>query len=174
MGEIRPATPPAWYPDPSGTGQRYFDGSKWTEHWAPVKSSTPSTFPKGAVVACAAIVGVALFAGVVAFVYSAYTAPTAPIDEHPAQDAIDACQQSVKKMLKDPDSARFDDWTASQGGSPPAGMVYAPASGDVYYSAHGMVNAKNGFGGYTGDEPYTCDAVVTANTVRAQARTANG
>src|SRR4051812_48510406 len=30
-------TPPGWYPDPSpnGNGQRYWDGSTWTEHTAP-------------------------------------------------------------------------------------------------------------------------------------------
>jgi Protein of unknown function (DUF2510) len=28
-------TPPGWYPDPSGApGQRYFDGTDWTEHRA--------------------------------------------------------------------------------------------------------------------------------------------
>ena len=28
-------TPPGWYPDPSGmSGQRYFDGTDWTEHRA--------------------------------------------------------------------------------------------------------------------------------------------
>ena len=28
-------TPPGWYPDPSGmSGQRYFDGTEWTEHRA--------------------------------------------------------------------------------------------------------------------------------------------
>ena len=31
------ATVPAagWYPDPSGTGQRYWDGAQWSEHTAP-------------------------------------------------------------------------------------------------------------------------------------------
>lgn len=29
-------TPAGWYPDPSGSGQqRYWDGSTWTEHYAP-------------------------------------------------------------------------------------------------------------------------------------------
>lgn len=90
---------------------------------------------------------------------------------HVQQDVIDTCYDAVKKMLKDPDSARFSDWTASEGGSPPVGMAYNPSAGDEPYTAHGMVNAKNGFGGYNGDEPYACDAVVTNSTVRAQART---
>lgn len=25
-------SPAGWYPDPSGAGQRYFDGTRWTEH----------------------------------------------------------------------------------------------------------------------------------------------
>ena len=25
-------TPAGWYPDPEGRGQRYFDGTRWTEH----------------------------------------------------------------------------------------------------------------------------------------------
>ncbi|WP_229742820.1 DUF2510 domain-containing protein [Gordonia jinhuaensis] len=29
-------TPAGWYPDPSGApGQRYFDGTQWTEHFNP-------------------------------------------------------------------------------------------------------------------------------------------
>src|SRR5574337_482956 len=31
-----PAPRPGWYPDPSGNGgQRYFDGTRWTAHFAP-------------------------------------------------------------------------------------------------------------------------------------------
>jgi Protein of unknown function (DUF2510) len=31
-----PATPGAgWYPDPTGHGQRFWDGARWTEHYAP-------------------------------------------------------------------------------------------------------------------------------------------
>ena len=31
-----PPTPAGWYPDPDGSGgQRYWDGSEWTEHRAP-------------------------------------------------------------------------------------------------------------------------------------------
>jgi hypothetical protein len=95
------------------------------------------------------------------------------ISPHAEENVIDTCQDSVRKMLKDPDSARFNDWTASEGGAgPPAWMGFNPEGSDRYYSASGTVNAKNGFGGYTGDEQYSCDAVVTSGTgtVRAQAR----
>lgn len=27
------SAPPGWYPDPSGHGQRWWDGSRWTEHY---------------------------------------------------------------------------------------------------------------------------------------------
>jgi hypothetical protein len=33
--QVEPATPAGWYPDPQGEGQRYWDGTKWTEHTAP-------------------------------------------------------------------------------------------------------------------------------------------
>jgi predicted small lipoprotein YifL len=87
---------------------------------------------------------------------------------------VDTCQGSVKKQLKDPDSAKFDSWKAWQvtaaGSTPPAGMSFNPSAGDKYYSSVGMVNAKNGFGGYAGDEPYSCDAVVSADeNIRARA-----
>ena len=36
-------TPAGWYPDPSGSGrQRYWDGSQWTEHYAPAAQAAPA------------------------------------------------------------------------------------------------------------------------------------
>lgn len=36
------ATPPGWYPDPQGgPGQRYFDGTTWTEHRAANQQTQP-------------------------------------------------------------------------------------------------------------------------------------
>ena len=38
-----PTTPPGWYPDPSGQpGQRYFDGLRWTPHFAPHAPAAPA------------------------------------------------------------------------------------------------------------------------------------
>jgi len=34
-------TAPGWYPDRAGQGQRYYDGTAWTEHYAPVYASAP-------------------------------------------------------------------------------------------------------------------------------------
>jgi hypothetical protein len=70
-----------------------------------------------------------------------------------------------KKDLKDPDSASFgDDWKAwlvTHPPSEPPKVSYHPENGDKLYSAGGSVNAKNGFGGYVGFQPYGCDASVT-------------
>ena len=35
-------TPAGWYPDPSGGGQRYWDGERWTEHVAPLAPAAPA------------------------------------------------------------------------------------------------------------------------------------
>ena len=44
----QPATPAGWYPDPSGTGQqRYFDGTTWTDQFAPVDLGGPPPKKKG-------------------------------------------------------------------------------------------------------------------------------
>lgn len=56
-----------------------------------------------------------------------------------------ACKDSVKKQLKDPDSAEF-------------GTVTVTESGAGKYAVTGTVNARNSFGGYTGMKPFTCSA----------------
>ena len=33
--ESSPPTPPGWYANPAGSGQRYWDGARWTEHYEP-------------------------------------------------------------------------------------------------------------------------------------------
>ncbi|MBY0287492.1 MAG: DUF4352 domain-containing protein [Mycobacteriaceae bacterium] len=40
-----PSPVPGWYPDPGGQGQRYWNGTEWTQHQAPAvkKSSTGKT-----------------------------------------------------------------------------------------------------------------------------------
>lgn len=79
---------------------------------------------------------------------------------------IDTCQGSVKKQLKDPDSAKFSDWKAwlvTHHHKPPTVSSYHPENGDKLYSAGGAVNAKNSYGGYTGDQGWACDASVTTD-----------
>jgi hypothetical protein len=79
---------------------------------------------------------------------------------------IHTCQGSVKKQLRALDSAKFADWKAwvvTHHDKPPRVTDYHPKNGDKVYSAGGSVNAKNGFGGYTGNEIWGCDAAVTTS-----------
>ncbi|OBG55795.1 hypothetical protein A5703_07465 [Mycobacterium sp. E188] len=75
--------------------------------------------------------------------------------------------------MKDPDSAKFgDDWRAwlvTHYDEPPK-VTFHPENGDKLYSAGGMVNAKNSFGGYVGYQAYGCEASITASgDIRAHA-----
>nr|WP_207949636.1 hypothetical protein [Mycobacterium eburneum] len=97
---------------------------------------------------------------------------SSPTPDDISAAVIDVCQSSVKKQLRDPDSARFDGWKAwevTHMDKPPK-LEYHPDSGDKVWSAGGQVNAKNGFGGYAGDEVFGCDAIVSTNgNVHAEA-----
>lgn len=56
--------------------------------------------------------------------------------------ATKVIQDGVRKSLKDPNSAMFGT------------MVAAKGAGDAGVYVCGYVNAKNSFGGYTGDTPF--------------------
>lgn len=43
-GGAQPQTPPGWYPDPQGRGQRYWDGNRWTEHVSGVDAPPPGSY----------------------------------------------------------------------------------------------------------------------------------
>src|SRR6185437_5665298 len=57
-----PVVAPGWYPDPSGhPGQRYWDGQRWTDNWAPLAPDTKrATSWVGPVGMILAVVGVIL------------------------------------------------------------------------------------------------------------------
>lgn len=67
-----------------------------------------------------------------------------------------ACQDTITDHLKDPDSAKFSDWSMHQNG--------------LSWTGGGLVNAKNSFGGYTGSSYYTCDATVSGTKINVHAR----
>lgn len=58
-----------------------------------------------------------------------------------SKEDILAVQKGVRAILKDPDSARF-------------GKMVAGSDGSGAVTVCLMVNAKNSFGGYTGEKPY--------------------
>lgn len=60
----------------------------------------------------------------------------------PERATLTEAHEAVRRSLKDPDSAKFEDEAA---------LVF-PGQGLV---CMGKVNAKNGFGGYTGFQGYT-------------------
>lgn len=65
---------------------------------------------------------------------------TRPVVLSPAE--VRAVQAAARRKLKDPESARFGAIAASE-----------TASGGRFFC--GTVNARNGFGGYTGSTPFT-------------------
>lgn len=90
---------------------------------------------------------------------------------------IRECEGVAKTLLRDPDSARFDGWKSWEvthfDTAPP--VEYHPDKGDKLWAAAGQVNAKNGFGGYVGDQAYGCDAAITTDAlVRAHAYSIDG
>lgn len=91
--------------------------------------------------------------------------PGGPREYTPAEyrsNVISTCQDAARKSLRDPESARFDSWAVSE--------LPAGSQGERQFSASGFVNAKNGFGGYTGNQTYQCSATVTLEgKVEAQA-----
>ncbi|MCV7255712.1 DUF2510 domain-containing protein [Mycobacterium hackensackense] len=173
-----PTPPPGWYRDPSGVPQqRYWDGKAWAPAPPPPARAKTSTLVAGTVVGVVGAFFVIMMIGLLSgggdddkpsaapssSTRSAYSRPTFSVEET-TSTVISTCQESAKKSLRDPDSAKFDDWKAwpAPNSTPAPGFEFDPAAGDKYWSAAGTVNAKNGFGGYAGPEPYACEAVVTA------------
>jgi hypothetical protein len=184
-----PKAPAGWYPDPDGKpGQRYFDGFHWTDQFYNANAKTSLAPTKRQMQVAAAVVGFILLVIILgntigkdkkesgstpsssATAAAPWTPPTSTTPTYSENEietaVIRTCQKVVKKDLKDPDSAKFgDDWKAwivTHYDKPPQ-VTYHPENGDKLYSAGGSVNAKNGFGGYVGDQPYGCDASFTTN-----------
>ena len=64
QGEVMNA-PSGWYPDPAGSGrQRYFDGSDWTDHFAPAPSAGPAVSKNKPILLTVGIIGLVLAVGI--------------------------------------------------------------------------------------------------------------
>ena len=146
--------------------QKYWDGWYWHDAM-PARPGAPTTkvtppprrFTRREKIAAGSFLAVACAAVVAA----AVIAEPSPISlEDAKRSVIDLCQGSVRAQLRDPDGAKFSEWTAQD------------LAGERY-SASGLVNAKNGFGGYVGDHRYECDATVSSKgDVKARAHDTEG
>lgn len=65
------------------------------------------------------------------------------------QGAMDFCKARITKDLKDPDSVKFTDVGAEQ-------------ITDTKWEVNGLYNAKNSYGGYTGNAPFSCEIKAVA------------
>lgn len=72
------------------------------------------------------------------------------------------CEDSVKSMLRDPDSAKFDTWVVHEDSIPTDATAWKVA---------GTVSAKNAFGGYADEKYWECEVTRTGDrdvSARAQ------
>jgi hypothetical protein len=92
---------------------------------------------------------------VLALMLAAQAEPQAP-----ARDPrLDAVEQAIRASLRDPDSAKFS-WPYGFAQGTYRSMWGRKTAGELIC---GTVNAKNGFGGYTG--PYAAIGVVSGGAV---------
>lgn len=78
-----------------------------------------------------------------------WNALNGPTLENQEKHVIPACQDSLKKRLRDPDSAQFSAELVTHRNE--------TAEGKLEYRATGIVRARNGFGGMVANA-YTCTA----------------
>lgn len=98
--------------------------------------------------------------------------PTGPSkyypDEYEVQVRVpNVCMDALKRELKDPDSAEFDEdgWNFKELSKTDKVPIrsYDPEV-DVAYLANGRVNGKNSFGAYTGYQKFYCYAYFSPDT----------
>lgn len=105
----------------------------------------------------AIIVGVLVMCGWLA--YSLVPKPprqNAPLF-YPKATARACVRNYMERVLKDPDSAKYTDWTVNSIAKTDTSVSRA-GTGD--YRVRVLVNAKNSFGGYTGSRRYVFNVAV--------------
>jgi hypothetical protein len=129
-------SPPGWYPDPAGSGQqRYFDGTTWTENYAPgAPPAATAAGKKGhgclyAVLGAVAVIGLLIVFGIVALGGAAKK----------VSDDITKTNQQVAKEVKLTGCA-----TDTIGFVEAAGTVHNTSSGRSDYLIDVAVNDSSG------------------------------
>jgi Protein of unknown function (DUF2510) len=108
-------TPPGWYPDPTGgPGQRYYDGSRWTEH-----SNTDPVQPRSGIpnwVWAAVAVGLSLIVAIVVAVVVFTSGPPMPSDSDASSTASSAApaRSALMPELQLPQGATKRDYASQE------------------------------------------------------------
>jgi len=105
-GMTAPSWPPGWYPSPGGEpGQRYWDGSAWTEHRAVNRTSTTRVLPP-------VLLMLALFPGMLALVFFFFAASA-----HHNYSAGTPARATITDCSGGKDSHCWAEWTTADGRS---------------------------------------------------------
>lgn len=113
------STPPGWYPDPSGrAGQRYFDGSRWTEHPSGPTGSVDSALhgrrgvPNWAWAAVAITLSVVV--AIVVAVVALTSGPPMPDSSAPATPSASPPRSALIPELQLPDGSTKRDYKSQE------------------------------------------------------------
>ncbi len=84
--------------------------------------------------------------------------PDPPVDEATIQLASSLCEAAARAIMKDPEAARISNIHRSR-----TDNWCNPSRKVRYYWM--MINGKNSYGGYTGDQPYRCALDISETDV---------
>nr|WP_090276719.1 DUF2510 domain-containing protein [Mycolicibacterium komanii]CRL70188.1 Mpr protein [Mycolicibacterium komanii] len=120
-----PPTPAGWYPDPNDSGgQRYWDGSTWTEHRSPDPASQPAAPPptpdnRRLLTGCLAACGALLLILILAVVYGAFLNDTDDIAATATSTVSTETTTATTTAADEADAAEVP----TPGALPPAGAA---------------------------------------------------
>ena len=163
----QPAQPPGWYPDPSGSGQRYWNGTQWTAVGAPPPPSKGGS--KGARVGVIATLAGLLIVGAV--VFFAWVQPRGD-----AKDVLRDARPLVQRSLTVSGRARRDVVRFMRTGDASVRRRAVSELNQMISMRQRAINrlaAMNDIS-FPGDDNYKNGAKVWASTMRGSIKTARG